>query len=80
MIHARGRRVTPIEHYEPELFRSASFDLVSVDENNNPKWKKLSEIEVRDIVECSSEELSDITLENKRLFQEIEKKPNVCLH
>ncbi len=62
-----------IEHNPSNIFFSDSFEIVSFDEENNPDWKRISLDFLINLLDTTKEELLDKTLENKRLFDEIEK-------
>lgn len=62
-----------IEHYESSLGGMPSFDLVSFDGANDPSWETLSLESVIELLECNKDEFELSSLENKRLFDEVER-------
>lgn len=64
---------TIIEHSPASSISTDSFDVMSFDKDNTPSWKKTSIKSLMMTINASEEELINKTLENKRLFDEIEK-------
>lgn len=62
-----------IEHYDNEYPEGGSFDFVSFDNNNCPKWRSSNLYKVCSILQCSTEEFIIPSLEIQRIYNEIEK-------
>lgn len=62
-----------IEHSPSTKISSDNFDIVNFDESNVPDWTRISIDSLISLLNTTKEELMDKTLENKRLFCEIEK-------
>ncbi|EJC1078528.1 Shedu anti-phage system protein SduA domain-containing protein [Vibrio parahaemolyticus] len=62
-----------IEHNPSSTVSSDTFEIVNFDKDNNPDWKRISVDSLINLLETTKEELLDKTLENRRLFDEIER-------
>jgi hypothetical protein len=62
-----------IEHYEKSLFRSSTFNIVSLDENWWPSWKSLDQNKAQELLEVNPSELELAISCDKNLEAEIEK-------
>jgi hypothetical protein len=62
-----------IEHYDKDCLERGSFDFVSFDENNNPRWKSTGLTNICSILESVPEEFLTYSLKIPRLYDEIEK-------
>lgn len=68
-----GSEAILIEHYEPEGFRPATFDVVTISRNGYAEWDPITLEEASSLAGCDAAELMERTLENRRLCGEIER-------
>lgn len=62
-----------IEHYEPFNSEGHTFDIISFNQENQPNWKTISKNEVESILNCTENEINNLTFENESLIDEIER-------
>lgn len=62
-----------IEHYEELSFRGPTFDLVTIDAKNRPKWEPIDLKQAQAICQTEDQELLSKTLKDGTHAQEIEK-------
>jgi len=62
-----------IEHYEPSSVNDHTFDIITIEKGNEPKWENINLSEAKCLLDCDDEELDNLSLENKFLLDEIDK-------
>lgn len=65
--------VSFIEHYEREPRQASTFDLIHFSAQGNPSWQSLPMSKVAEMLECEASELSNDTLADDRLAEEIDR-------
>lgn len=68
-----SENVQIIEHYEDRGYRSDTFDLVYISENNPTNWKKLRLDYICYYLDCEEDEFDIESLSLSRIYHEIEK-------
>lgn len=64
---------TIIEHYESAYsISSPTFDIVTFNNNMEPQWTSITKSDILKLLECNTEELDELTLNNNRLNSEID--------
>lgn len=73
---AQGKVIGPakfIEHYEREDLLDDTFDLVEIDDNGQPHWKKIATGDLLSFSSCIADELADRSLKNGRVCDEADR-------
>lgn len=62
-----------VEHYEKSDYTPATFDFFTLDETNKPEWKSISLNDLRNHVGCDEKEFGGSSLEDKKIYDEVER-------